>query len=216
MDLETINRLNPDYLIKSINDFSFRTYGRIIEENIQDVLVYVTKNFLPLELGNAYSPSLSTVEQFESIQRLSHRVYGHLDVMGGVVTGYNQVLNGIEYHQGSETIIAASDCIMVVGHLWDMKNDTFDSALCECFYIPQGTIVECYSTTLHYTPICVSDAGFTTICLLLNGTGDMLNKKMGILKKRNKWFIAHSENIEKVQAGDFQGLTGKMIKINYK
>lgn len=216
MDLETINKLNPDYSIKSILDSDFKTYGKIIEENILDVLKYTETNFLPLNFGNNYIPSVTAVEQFQSIKSISQKVYGFLDTMAGVVTGYNQVLNGIEYHQGSETVIAVTDFILVVGHLWDMEKQTFDSSLCECFYVPKGTIVECYGTTLHYTPLCVSDEGFITICLLLNGTGNMLDERKGILKKQNKWFIAHSKNLEKVQAGDFPGLTGKMIEIKYK
>ena len=98
-----------------------------------------------------------------------------------------------------------------------MENETYDSQKCECFYVPQGTIVECYSTTLHYTPICLSDDGFKTICLLLKGTGDNLPRpQVGILKKKNKWFIAHPENIEKVKLRDVPGLKGNMIKIKYK
>ncbi len=29
---------------------------------------------------------------------------------------------------------------------------------CELFYVPQGTVVELYATTLHYTPITVIDS----------------------------------------------------------
>ncbi|MEG0277182.1 MAG: DUF4867 family protein, partial [Coprobacillus sp.] len=104
-----------------------------------------------------------------------------------------------------------------VGHIWDMKNNTYDSSLCECFYVPKGTIVECYSTTLHYTPCCVSQDGFITVCLLSRGTGDLLEDgPIGILKKKNKWFIAHSENKEKIKSGDYPGLLGKIIKIEIK
>jgi hypothetical protein len=94
-----------------------------------------------------------------------------------------------------------------------MVENDYDIEKCELFYVPQGTVVELYATTLHYTPITVIDS-FKTICLLLRGTGDACSRQ-GILKKKNKWFIAHKDNIEKVQAGDYPGLKGKMIKISH-
>ena len=116
---------------------------------------------------------------------------------------------------GSETIIAVTDYILVVGHIWDMQDDTYNSSKCELFYVPKGTIVECYSATLHYTPIAVSKEGFITIYLLLKGTGDILEKRKKILKKKNKWFIAHQDNLEKIASGDYPGLLGRKIIIDH-
>lgn len=216
MDLKTLQGLNPHYSMKSIDDESFQTFGKRIDEDVNDVIAYVSTNVHPPKLGTCYQPSVLAIEQFSSIQKISQKVYGYMDVMAGVVSGHNDVLNGVEYHQGSETIIAATDYILVVGHIWDMKGNTYDSQMCEIFYVPKGTIVECYSTTLHYTPICVSDEGFLTICLLLKETGDVLKQREGILKKKNKWFIAHLENQEKIKSGDFPGLMGNLIRIKYK
>lgn len=216
MDLAFLQQQNPSYSIKSIDDQSFQTFGKRIDENVNDVIAYVSANVHPPKLGNRYEPSVLAIEQFSSIQKISQKVYGYMDVMAGVVSGHNHVFNGIEYHQGSETIIAVTDYILVVGHIWDMIENTYDSSLCQIFYVPQGSIVECYSTTLHYTPICVSDEGFITICLLLKGTGDALFEREGILKKKNKWFIAHVSNEEKTKAGDFPGFKGEMITIKYE
>lgn len=72
-----------------------------------------------------------------------------------------------------------------------------------------------WSATLHYTPIAVSKEGFITICLLLKGTGDILEKRKKILKKKNKWFIAHQDNLEKIASGDYPGLLGRKIIIDH-
>lgn len=215
MKIEKINKLNPNYHIKSIWDDSFRTYGKIIKEDVQEAIDYVNKCVLPPKNGTLYKPSIKILEQLYSIKKLSKKVYGGLSVIAGCVCGYNQVLNGIEYHQGSETIVAINDFILVVGHIWDMKNNIYDSSLCEMFYVPAQTIIECYSTTLHYTPIQVDDKGIKTICLLLAGTGEALEKKESILKKKNKWFIAHKDNIEKIENGDYPGLKGKLVYIKH-
>ena len=47
--------------------------------------------------------------------------------------------------------------------------------------------------------------------ILPRGTGNALpDGPKGILKKRNKWFVAHPENTAKVAAGDYPGLLGAM------
>lgn len=214
--LERIQKLNPEYKIESVYDSSFKTYGKVVKDDVQDIITILSAKVQPPKNGNNYIKSDEILEQHPTIKELSLKVYGHMDAMAGIVSGHNQVLNGIEYHQGSETIIAVTDFVLVVGHVWDMHHNQYDSSLCKCFYVPQGTVVECYSTTLHYTPICVSDKGFITVCMLLRGTGDAIEKRNGILKKKNKWFIAHTENLEKIQEGDLPGLKGNMIKIEYK
>ena len=215
MRLEELQKKNPKYNIKDIYSQAFQTYGRIVNEDVDEAISYVSANVHPPQSGNCYMPSVEALENLPSIRSLSHSVYGHLDVIAGIVFGDNNVLNGIEYHQGSETIIAVTDFVLIVGHIWDMKEQTYDSSLCECFYVPQGTVVECYGTTLHYTPVSVNKNGFRTICLLLKGTGDSLPERQGILKKKNKWFVAHKENLEKIESGDYPGLKGELIMIHH-
>lgn len=206
--LEKIRTLNPDYQIHELDD-SFKEYGRIIKQDMQEAIDYATT----YQNTNAYDTSVQVLEEMPCIQDLINDIYGYLDVMAGVVTGKNEVLNGLEYHQCSETIIAVTDYILALGKRQDMEGNDYDIEKCVLFYVPKGTVVELYATTLHYTPITVKDS-FKTICLLLRGTGDSCQRR-GILKKKNKWFIAHKDNVEKVQAGDYPGLKGKMIRIKY-
>ena len=204
--LETIRTLNPQYVIHELDE-SFKEYGQVLNVEVNDAIKYAAtyKNVA------AYDMSIKELEEIPCINSLMKDVYGYLDVMAGIVTGQNDVLNGLEYHQCSETIIAVTDYILAIGKRWDMVDHDYDSSKCELFYVPKGTVIELYATTLHYTPIVVEDS-FKTICLLLRGTGDTCARK-GILKKKNKWFIAHIENIEKVKTGDYPGLKGEMIKI---
>ena len=98
MNLKILQRLNPDYSIKSINDESFQTFGKIIDEDVSDVIAYVSTNVHPPKFGNRYQPSVPAVEQFSSVQKISQKVYGYMEVMAGVVSGHNHVFTGIEYH----------------------------------------------------------------------------------------------------------------------
>lgn len=215
MKLFELRKLNPDVDIKEIQDPSFKKYGQIIDVKMNDIIKAVDHLVQIPVNGNRYVASDEKLESEAKIQALSEQIYGYLPVMAGVVCGRNDVLNGIEYHQCSETIIAVTDYVLVVGSRSDMKNNRYDSSLCELFYVPKGMTVECYASTLHYTPIAVKKSGFKTICLLLKGTGDpLVNGPKGMLKRKNKWFITHPENFEKVKAGDMVGLSGEMIKIN--
>lgn len=215
MSLERLQTLNPKYTIKSINDDSFKTFGKIINNNVNDALNYAKSYVHNSENKEFYVPNELGLEQNSQIIELSNNVYGYMEVIAGIVSGQNSELSGIEYHQGSETIIAVTDYILAVGHIWDLQDDKYDCSNCMLFYVPKGTIVECYSTTLHYTPIAVSNNGFITICILLKGTGDLLEKRGKILKKKNKWFLAYQDNHEKIKSGDYPGLVGKKIMINF-
>ncbi len=215
MTLADLQTLNPNLHIKDIKDTSFKTYGEIIHLNLNDVINAVNKLYQVPTNGNKYEPSIENLENEIKIKQLMKQVYGYLPVMAGVVLGHNRLVNGLEYHQCSETIIAVTDYVLVVGHRWDLIDQTYDSSNCEFFYVPKGCVVECYATSLHYTPIAVDQYGFKTICLLLKGTGQAIENRLGILKKVNKWFITHKENLDKVQAGDVVGLLGNMIEINH-
>lgn len=211
-----IKKWNPELGIKMIDDKTFCQYGRIIESDVKDILHYGDVYITPPKSGNEYLASVKYVEDLTSIQAISKKVFGYMEVEAGTCTGQNTTLSGIEYHMGSETIVAITDYVLFVGKLQDMRESYYDSSLCECFYVPRGTVVECYSTTLHYTPCKVEENGFKTIVILLKGTGDIITHRKGILKKKNKWFIAHVSNKEKIEAGDFPGLTGPLLQVKYK
>ena len=205
---------NPKTSTLLSSDPSFSAYGRIWQGfDLSAVYAWAEMVSIP-EKGNAYTASDAMVESLPVIQELAQAVYGGQPFQAGPCRGDNRVLNGIEYHSGSEVSVCVRPCVMFLGKLMDMQGITYDSALAQAFYFPAGTVVQTYETTLHYTP-CATEGYFFTVCLLPRGTGEPLpNGPQDILKKRNKWFIAHSENVEKVQAGDYPGLTGRMRRIN--
>lgn len=214
--LENLRNKNPEYTIHDIRDASFHPYGIVHEYTMGDLLPLLDEMIQVPSTGNAYQPSVAALEDIELIQRISLDIYGGLAVEAGSCTGNNAVLNGLEYHQGSETILAVKDFVLIVGKRQDMVGNTYNGELCECFYVPAGTVVECFATTLHYTPCKVDDTGFKTVVLLPKGTNEpMEGLPKGILMRTNKWFIAHVDNTAKIEAGNYPGLTGKMIEIKY-
>lgn len=216
MDLKTINKLNSGLNILSVESEEFKKYGKIhYVQGFDELERYTLEHYLTPQVGNLYIASCKDLESFQIVKDVQKQVYGEMEIQAGPCTGHNDVLNGIEYHQGSEVTIMIKDSIMILGHIWDMENHFYNSSNCQVFYVSKGTVLETYGTTLHYTPCAVCKEGFYTICILLKGTGDILKKgRSEILKKKNKWFITHEENILKVQEGDFVGLKGKMLKVN--
>lgn len=214
MDFQSLCALNPDIRIYRTDSSNFAEYGRIrAGYELEPVFRWADTVQVP-EQGNVYRASDLEVENIPVIRELMTDIYGGSPVQAGPCCGRNQVLNGIEYHVGSETAIAVKPCVLFLGRLRDMTGDTYNGDRTEAFYVEPGQVVQLYETTLHYTP-CRAEDYFFTVCMLPKGTGDPLpHGRRGILKSQNKWFIAHPDNLQKVHAGDFPGLLGKMKQLH--
>ncbi len=67
MSLEIIQTLNPEYTIKSITDEAFRTYGKVIDNNIDEAIEFCIDFVQAAKQDNFYLPSVLEVEQLSSI-----------------------------------------------------------------------------------------------------------------------------------------------------
>ena len=218
MNLQRIRELNQNLNICTVNDDNFKEYGKVLKDfDFSELISYADKNINIPKVGNYYNASTEKIESFDVIKDIKEVIYGNLDIEAGECTGQNSALTGLEYHQGSEVTIAVTDCILIIGKIQDLKDNKYDSSNCEIFYLEKGQAVELYGTTLHYTPCKVDESGFMTIVVLLKGTNSLMEKsKCKILTKKNKWFITHSSQEEKIKAGSYPGLIGDMIEIKFK
>mgnify|MGYP003310533965 CR=1 FL=1 len=78
-------------------------------------------------------------------------------------------------------------------------------------------MLETYATTLHFCPCEVSNEGFGWIVALPLGTNTSLDAPSTdkFLTKKNKWQIAHEDNIVLIEAGLIAGIYGENFKIEY-
>ena len=97
-----------------------------------------------------------------------------------------------------------------------MEDDfTYDTSKVEGFFVPKGTAIEVYATTLHYAPCGVDGHGFKCVVVLPKGTNlDVVNihatAEDRLLAASNKWLIAHEDaHID----GVFNGLRGDNITV---
>ncbi|MFT8351629.1 DUF4867 family protein [Clostridium saccharoperbutylacetonicum] len=218
MSVDLIRELNRNLKIKTTEDLELTQYGRVLSGfDFTELIKYAEENTeIPSE-GNSYTASVAEIENFEVISKIRNRIYGTLEIEAGPCTGQNTSLTGVEYHQGSEVTIAVTDCILIIGKLQDMVDNIYDSNKAEIFYLKKGQAVELYGTTLHYTPCKVNDDGFMTIVVLLKETNASIEKTDNvILTKKNKYFITHESQIEKVKSGVYPGLVGELIEIKLK
>ena len=211
--------------VKQVTDTSFRKYGKILT-GIDFSEIYNVLEEMDDGEDVAYAASFGPLEEPEFRQKLSNTLYGELSVEIGYCSGHNKMLNALEYHRSSEANVAVTDIILLLGHQSDITEDfTYDTAQLEAFFVPAGTAVELYATTLHYVPIGTkeNDYAFKMGVVLPFGTNFPLGVTLGaeaekeklpeekLLFAKNKWLIAHEESGEE---GAFIGLTGKNISVD--
>lgn len=211
--------------VKQVTDTSFRKYGKILT-GIDFSEIYNVLEEMDYPEDIEYAASFGLLEEPEFRQKLSNTLYGELSVEIGYCSGHNKMLNALEYHRSSEANVAVTDIILLLGQQSDITEDfTYDTAQLEAFFIPAGTAVELYATTLHYVPIGTkeNDYAFKMGVVLPFGTNFPLGITLGaeaekeklpeekLLFAKNKWLIAHEESGEE---GAFIGLTGKNISVD--
>ena len=202
--------------IKNVTDPEFRRYGRIVDGyDFTEMIKVMEQTPLPEEV--IYVPSDNKLEKTEPAIDLKMRIFGELPIQIGYCNGHNSKLNALEYHRSSEFDIAQTDLILLLGMQQDIEDgDIYDTAKVEAFFVPAGTGVELYATTLHYAPCTAQEGGFRCVVVLPKGTNEELpfeTAKEGenrLLAAMNKWLIAHEDaQIE----GAFCGLKGENINI---
>lgn len=202
--------------ILNVTDSSFDKYGKV-------VLGYSVSRILkemehtPLSEEVIYVPSVEELESVPEAEAFKNRAFGGLPIQIGYCNGNNHKLNALEYHRSSEINIAVTDMILLIGAQQDIHADyTYDTSLVEAFFVPAGTVIEVYATTLHYAPCTAQEGGFRCVVILPKDTNTDLTFEKGsdgedkLITARNKWLIAHTDaGIE----GAFCGLKGENITL---
>lgn len=222
--LEKLQKLNPKLSLFSVASEKFRPYGRVLQgfafEEIHDYMEKISQ--IPAE-GNVYHASIAEMEKTELYTQLSETLYGQMPIQIGYCNGNNHSLNGLEYHKGNEINYASTDLVLLLGHIWQIEKNHFHSKNIIGFYLPKGTAIEVYTTTLHFAPCKITDSGFKCLVVLPAGTNTPLieNQKQfteedELLFMRNKWLIAHPQADRLVKNGAYVGIEGENYTLIYK
>lgn len=215
--LEKLKKLNPDIEIFDVTSEEFTTFGRIIKG--MDVTEIITEAKKIEMIGNDsnYKPSVEAFEKLNIAGEIKIKLFGESEIQVGYCWGYNSIFGATEWHTSSEINIAVTDLLIIVGHVWDVKDNTIDTSKFKAFYVHKGTVLECYATTLHYGPCQVEEQGFGWIVALPKGTNTELEGEYEdkLLWAKNKWLICHVEDKTLLEQGAVAGVTGINFKIKY-
>lgn len=215
--LEKLKRLNPDIKFYSVNDVEFAPFGRVIKNLDTFEIIAAAEKIPNPESGSSYLPAVPEFELLKIASEIENEIFGSLPTQIGYCWGHSNFLNATEWHTSSEINIAVTPLVLILGHIWDIKNGKIDSSKFKAFYLPKGTVVEIYATSLHFCPCEVSKDGFGCVVGLPLGTNTDLtvNKNDPMLFRKNKWIIAHVENETLKNRGVVAGITGTNYEIKY-
>ncbi|CAM4327598.1 DUF4867 family protein [Paenibacillus alkaliterrae] len=220
--LRSIQQLNSEIRLHYIDDEAFRSFGKVLTGYDFSEIIAVMNNTSIPEDGNCYIASVNELEATAVKEQVQSGVYGSMDIQIGYCNGMNSNLNGLEYHKGSEINVAVTDLVLLLGSVQDIVHNQFSVKGVQGFYIPQGTAVELYQTTLHFAPCKVSESGFKCIVILPKGTNEPLPHKAAdvteedkLLFMRNKWLLAHPERQVLIDKGAYPGIDGPNLRVNY-
>jgi len=208
--------------IKPVTGRAFKPFGRVIKGYyLRSLIEEMDKTECPSDKV-VYEPSVRSLETLKINRQFSEEAYGGMPIQIGYCNGRNHLLNAVEYHRDSELNLACTDMILLVGKRQDIGRDyTYDTGKMQAFLVKKGTLVEIYSTTLHYAPISAGEhENFRCVVVLPRGTNEPLpacrgkahTKEDQLLTHVNKWLIAHPESgLDK--DGAFVGLKGENIRL---
>lgn len=198
---------------------SFRKYCAVIEVLDLSDLVEAARAIPMPGSGVVYRPSIPELEATGGFELLRRVYAGEQEIEGGMCWGYNEYMGGVEYHRASEVNIAVTDMVAVFGDRRNIVDNTYDSALSEAFFIPQGTVFEIYATTLHLAPCSAGRDGFKSIVILPRGTNEPLSAEgleaakratgeHRMLWARDKWILTFP-GTEDARNGMCDGMRGE-------
>jgi hypothetical protein len=225
--LKRLNEVN-DVEIKAVTDPAFASYGRIVSGlDMKELFSYMeTKTSIP-ESGNVYIASVSEMEEAAVRKEIETVCYGGMPVQIGYCNGRNTTYNGFEYHRGSELNLAVTDFMLVLAHTWQIRDNTITPQDAQVFWVPEGTLIEMYQTTLHLSPCRTHDEGFRCVVILPKGTNTPLSEEEKqrrdessdpesvLLLQKNKWVLAHKDRKPLIDQGAHPGLIGENKELKY-
>lgn len=214
--LEKLRKLNSEIEIFSIKDKEFKKYGNVLGIETDEIVEACEKLVFP-EVGSEYIASVNNLENLDMSEKLRQIMFGGCEAQIGITHGYNNFMNGLEYHRCSEVNVAATPLVLFLGLQYEMEGNEYDSSKVKAFYMEKGDAVEIYATTLHFCPCQVADDGFSCVVVLHKNTNTPLDKLSDdtLLFKKNKWIICHDKNQELINRGVYPGLHGINYEIKY-
>ncbi|MDC7234152.1 MAG: DUF4867 family protein [Spirochaetales bacterium] len=187
--------------VSTVEEDHFRLYGRIAEiPGLAGLTDWAEKTIDPE--GPVYIAHYPSSEKQSWKRLLEQDLAGGMPLEIGSCCGNNTKMNGMEYHKGHEYIVALTPLVLFLGFSGDIRKGgeagwEWDSSKGHFFFVPRGTAVELYSTTLHLAPCRTGRENFRSLIILPEGTNTELEDTPApgsLLFMKNKWMICHPDS----------------------
>ena len=222
MSLETLREKNPAYDIMSVFDPSFAEFG-CVHEGVSVPKMEAFVRATPMPEDEFYIPCADELMNMgDETGYIVDTLYGQAPAQIGYYNGHAHKLNAVEWHKCSEILVLFEDVVLILGKLTDIVDDRFDTAKARYFFVPAGTCVELYATTLHWSPCQAGPDGVRQLVIQAMGTNTPLERPVkreeGMnrqLLERNKWVLIHEEAPSSMAPEAFVGIVGEYPEIAY-
>ncbi len=182
--------------ILAVSSVSFRTYGGIVDGYpCAELIKRLAQTDAPADCVN-YIASLDSLESCAEFAALQNGFFGGLACQAGVCSGYTTRVDALEYHRCSELLLFGTDAVLLLGHRWEIEDGQYDFGRLEAFFVPRGTLLELFATTLHYSPCAAApNEPFRAAVVLPRGTNGAYplprgqNAEARLLEAANKWVV---------------------------
>ena len=210
MTFAELKEKNPEIRLYHVTDPAFAPYGRIIEADTADMVARMEEIPMP-ETGSRYVPTEKTLEEAPLADFIRRELFGCVPTQIGYCWGSSNRLNALEWHICNEINLPATDLVLLLALRCEMQGNHLDAEKVVGFYVPRGTLIEVYSTSLHFCPCQVEEGGFRCLVGLTKETNTPFTEKPAdpLLFARNKWLIAHEENEALIARGAVPGISGE-------
>ena len=133
--LENLRKNNPHIHIYSVTDPEFLQYGKVLSIDAFEMVEAAEKIALP-ETGSLYEASNIRLEGVWEVREvLEKEIYGEMPIQIGSCRGFNNALNGFEYHVGSEVNVAVTPMVLFLANAWNFKNGKLDTKDAKAFFV---------------------------------------------------------------------------------
>jgi len=207
--------------IVDINSEAFCKYGVVIADSEVSrvgrnaLVTYLKESTDAPTSGNVYVADEQPIHEMAVADEIKS-VLSYEEVQFGYCHGNSTKVNALEWHGCEELILAATDCVLYLGHPDGLvtvdEHLNFNTQDLIAVWLKQGDIVRLKPKVMHFAPTKVNEEPYRTLIVLQKGTNKpLVEKGEGHLFMENKWMIAHSERQDLVDKGAWPGLVG----INY-
>ena len=215
--LNFLKEQNSQIPLYSVDSEAFLCYGKVLTHLDTAEICAEAKKLTVPDDGSLYRASVEELERLPIASDIKNTCFGTLPTQIGYCWGHNNHLNATEWHTSSEVNVAVTPLVLLLAHVWDIRDGKIDSTKFKAFYLPAGTAVEVYATSLHFCPCEVQKSGFGCVVALPEGTNTDLTISVDdpLLFRKNKWIIAHEANDALLARGVVAGITGENYEIKY-